>query len=216
MERCTELEVMDDVEQARWFNQASRKYSEDAFINWYKEYCGVTSGKIIDLGSGPGKYLIRMASEFPNTTYVGYDASEPMNIIANRNINDYKLLDRIEVKTSLFDNITDTANCVVSSGTLHHSHDPISFWKNVKRIATGNVFVMDLVRPTSELIVNNIVELFVKENNNSFKNDFYNSLKAAFTEQEIKHQLQEVGLDLTVTIKGEPSSVQIALIHGTI
>jgi cyclopropane fatty-acyl-phospholipid synthase-like methyltransferase len=207
---------MDDIEQANWFNQASRKYSEDAFINWYKEYCSVTSGKFIDLGSGPAKYLIRMANEFPNTSYVGYDASEPMNNIANKNIRDSNLSDRIKIETKMFSEINDTADCVVSSGTLHHSHDPISFWKNVKRIATGHVFVMDLIRPDSDEIVNNIVKFFVKENNDSFKNDFYNSLKAAFTEKEIKDQLQEVGLNLSVTIKGDPSSVQIVLIHGTI
>ncbi len=216
MERIPEKEIMDDAVGASGFDNANRKYSEDAFINWYKEYCNVDQGNIIDLGVGPGKYLIKMCEEFPNTTYIGYDASKAMLDIANNNIRNAGLEDRILVKQSFFNDITETSNCVISSGTLHHQHDPLDFWKTIKRIATKNLFIMDIVRPSSTSHARQIVEYLAKDQNEYFKTDFYNSLCAAFTVNEIKSQLDVAGLNLTVTVKGSPDQIEIVLVHGVL
>lgn len=212
--RIPEKEIMDDIEQAINFDNAQRKYSEDAFVLWYKEFCNIQSGTIVDLGSGPAKYLIRMSNEFPNTNYIGYDASDAMIQLARSNINAAGLSERITIKKSLFKNIQEQAECVISSGTLHHAHDPIEFWTAIKRMNPKHIFVMDLIRPKFREQAEDVVNKFAKTENNSFRTDFYNSLCAAFTADEMKSQLEQVGLSLSVNIKGEPDYVQIAIIHG--
>jgi cyclopropane fatty-acyl-phospholipid synthase-like methyltransferase len=137
-----------------------------------------------------------------------------MTDLANQNISKANLSNRIRVEQSYFADITERFNCVISSGTLHHSHDPLSFWSCIKRIAQGRVFVMDLIRPNSELMVDYIVNTLASGESNTFKTDFVNSLKAAFTLEEIQQQLDTLGLSFTVTVKGDPSFVQIAIIHG--
>lgn len=219
MLRVTEPEIMDDIDQVIGFDNAKRDYSEDAFINWYKEYCNITSGTIVDLGCGPAKYLIRMCLEFPDISIIGIDGSKNMINTATKNINIKKLENRITLLESTFNNITDIkTSCIVSSGTLHHVHDPSIFWNAVKRIAKPNcsVFVMDLVRPDNIDIATNVVSTMAGDENESFKNDFLNSLKAAFTKKEIEEQLTTEGINLKVSIQGDPNFVQIALIHGNL
>jgi SAM-dependent methyltransferase len=214
MKRQTEPEIMEDLQQAIHFSDARRKYSEDAFVYWYKEYCNVGSGIVADLGCGPAKYLIRLCNEYPDISFVGYDASKAMIDLARENIEQAGLSHRIEVRQLYFTDISDQFNCVISSGTLHHSHDPLLFWNSIKRISTGDVFVMDLVRPNAEHLVDTIVKTSASNENLSFQRDFTNSLKAAFTIEEIIEQLDSVGLSLTVTTKGNPSFIEIALVHG--
>ena len=219
MLRVTEPEIMDDDDQVIGFDNAKRDYSEDAFINWYKEYCNITSGTIVDLGCGPAKYLIRMCLEFPDISIIGVDGSKNMIDTATKNINIKKLENRITLFESKFNDIKDIkTNCVVSSGTLHHVHDPSIFWNTVKRIATPNcsVFVMDLIRPDNIDIANNVVSKMAGNENQSFKNDFLNSLKASFTKKEIEDQLINAEIDLKVSIQGDPNFVQIVLIHGNL
>lgn len=214
MKRQTEPELMDDYDQSLYFSEARRKYSEDAFVYFYKQHFGVTSGTVVDLGCGPGKYLIRLCEEFPNINLIGYDASQPMIELANKNIEQSNLLDRIEIRKSLFNDIEGKFDCVISSGTLHHSHNPLEFWQSVKQISTGKIFVMDLIRPEKEELVHAIVKHFANDEHPSFRNDFTNSLKAAFTKEEIEEQLKEVGLNLNVSVYGTPDVVQIVIIHG--
>jgi cyclopropane fatty-acyl-phospholipid synthase-like methyltransferase len=214
MERQTEPEIMEDFQQATSFSDARRKYSEDAFVYWYKDYCNVSTGVIADLGCGPAKYLIRLCNEYPDISFVGYDASKAMIDLARENIEQAGLSHRIDVRQSYFTDISDQFNCVISSGTLHHSHNPLNFWNTIKRIATGDIFIMDLVRPTEEYLVDRIVSTTAPNENLSFQRDFTNSLKAAFTIKEISEQLNSAGLSLTVTTKGDPSFIEIVLIHG--
>jgi hypothetical protein len=60
------------------------------------------------------------------------------------------------------------------------------------------MLVMDLVRPDSPLEAREIVERVSAQEDPILKEDFYNSLCAAFTVDEVRAQLRVAGLSLQV------------------
>lgn len=216
--RVTEPELMTDLNHVEGFSNAVREQSTDAFIYLYRVLCNTGNQKIIDLGSGPGKYLIRFAQEFPNTTIIGYDGSVEMVELANQNIKAAGLDHRVAVKHSVFADIPVTdCDCIISSGTLHHSHDPLSFWDSVKRIAKPNtqIYIMDMLRPATEEKVTSIVNALANKENAYFKKDLYNSLKAAFTKQEIDDQLKHANLPLKSIVTSHDEFGELVFLKGT-
>ena len=92
---------------------------------------------------------------------------------------------------------------VVSNSLLHHLHDPGVLWNTVKHAGRrgARVVVMDLFRAGSPAAAADIVARYAGAEPEVLRNDFYNSLLAAFTPDEVRAQLGAAGLDhFTVTI----------------
>jgi hypothetical protein len=71
---------------------------------------------------------------------------------------------------------------------------------------------MDLVRPVNVLVAKNIVDILAEDENEKFKFDYYNSLLAAFSPEELAEQVE--GTDLQLVIEGDPNFLQVAIIYG--
>jgi trans-aconitate methyltransferase len=197
MQRCLEPELMLDDEQVKAFVEGSKDYGIDGFLYLYKKYAGLIKGKVVDLGSGPGQYIDALSKEYSDLEVVGYDGSPAMvNLSSN-------------VTLSNIYNVVDTADLVMSTNTLHHIHNPEKFWNVAKTIAP-NVFVMDLVRPPNEETANAIVGTFAKNDSDIFKQDYYNSLCAAFSVEELQDQIKDTNLQLSI----EGDFLQVAVIYG--
>ena len=134
---------------------------------------------------------------------------------ANSLIEKNKLEERITIKNLLFENITENNFDVsMSSLSLHHQSDPLTFWNIVKRVTKndGYVFIMDLIRPESEASADNIVQIYAASEHLLFQQDYKNSLLSSFTIPEIQHQLIMSDLShLTIEDMG-----QVVLIYGKI
>jgi SAM-dependent methyltransferase len=96
-------------------------------------------------------------------------------------------------------------DAVVSKDMLHHLPDPHVLWGEIPRLAAPGavVQVMDLIRPTSPVEAREIVERVARREHPLLKEDFYNSLCAAFTIEEVRAQLRAVDLALTVEHAGD-------------
>ena len=94
---------------------------------------------------------------------------------------------------------------VLSKDFLHHLPDPVALWYEIRRLARPGAFVcvMDLCRPDTTSVAHQIVESVAADDPEVLKTDFYNSLLAAFTPDEILKQLQTADLDLNVTLWGD-------------
>ena len=90
-----------------------------------------------------------------------------------------------------------TYEVILSNSFLHHLHDPTVLWRCVRRHAkTGTlVFITDLFRPASRARAKALVRKYSHAEPSILKRDFYNSLLAAFTPDEIMEQLAEAKLD---------------------
>jgi trans-aconitate methyltransferase len=161
------------------------------------------------LGTGTGEYLLALENKYPKLIITGFDGSEPMVQIAQGLVELHS--SSVRVRHRSFKDIDEKANCVISTNTLHHMHDPYIFWDCVKKIAP-KIFVMDLIRPNSISIASNIVDVFAHNESNEFKSDYYNSLLAAFSPKELQEQIK--GTNLQLIVEGDPNSLQVAVIYG--
>ena len=90
------------------------------------------------------------------------------------------------------------------------------FWEQVKCLAKAEmvVYVMDLSRPQTKQRARDIVESVSGQEHPLLKQDFYDSLLAAFTVGEIRAQLREASLALEAAQVSERHLLVKGLIRG--
>lgn len=210
MLRIVEPELMLDSDQVISFAKGKKDYSIEGFISAYKKYVNFESGTIVDLGSGTGEYLVALEKEFPNLKIFGYDGSSSMTNYAKQYVQEQKSF--VEVNCLEFKYILQKADCVVSTNTLHHLHDPKVFWEAVKRVS-NRCLIMDIVRPDTNEQAELIVEQYANNEPELFKQDFYNSLLAAFSLEELVEQISDTQLKVDM-IPGRFNTLKSFIVHG--
>lgn len=202
MKRIPEPELMSDEEQAVAYANADFEEPHNHFIELLKESVGnvlTESGLAVDLGCGAADISIRFARAFPNYRVEGIDASAAMLAEARKALSGVNLEQRISLNQAYLQESSlahKDYSIIICNALLHHLHDPSVLW-NVIKTAKNNppVFIMDLMRPETDEQVYKLVEEYAGNEPLILKKDFRNSLKAAFTLEEVKLQLNEAGLE---------------------
>ena len=199
MDRILEPELMDDRVQAEAYAAADFSVENQGFVERFREYFpDFTQGQVFDLGCGPGDIPVRFAKAFPGCRIIGIDASRPMIDLAERVITEAGLTDRVSVRCERFQDLAgaNQADAVISNSLLHHLPNPLQFWHKLRSfVKPGSpVLVMDLLRPDSPEKAQAIVDQYAKGAPDILRRDFYNSLLAAFTEDEVTAQLARMNL----------------------
>jgi len=215
MERVLESELMDDelqsIAYARADFSASNQFFVDGFINDFPQRLRTA----VDIGCGPGDVMIRLARALPDLHITAIDASAPMIALARGAVMTEGASDRIELVQGYVPGVALQAHsfdAVLSKDLLHHVPDPSVLWKEVARLGRPGavVYVMDLVRPPTREEAHRIVDRVAAREDPILREDFYNSLCAAFTVDELREQVAAAGLDLEV----RQASDRHALISG--
>jgi 2-polyprenyl-3-methyl-5-hydroxy-6-metoxy-1,4-benzoquinol methylase len=206
MERIPEPELMDEPEQALAYANADFSEPHQFFVECFQRvFPGLNvTGKVLDLGCGPGDISIRFARAHPACTIHGIDGAEAMLEQGRRLIEQHRLQSRIELYRARLP--AETAplghyDAIISNSLLHHLHDPGVMWNAIKQYsAPGSpLLVMDLQRPADRLQARHLVEQYAASEPEVLQRDFYHSLCAAFTPTEVLRQLHHAGLEyLTV------------------
>ena len=208
MKRIIEPELMSDKEQAAAYANANFEEPHNHFVELLSLSMGENFpefGNVIDLGTGAADIAIRFASNYPCFEVDAIDGSCAMIDEGKKAIDKVRLNDRINLIHSSIQDITLAEKeyaIVFSNSLLHHLHDPMVLWKLIKN-AKGNplVFIMDLMRPKNIQKIDELVHEYAGNEPEILQKDFKNSLKAAFTPEEVVLQLQDIGLDrLKVTV----------------
>jgi cyclopropane fatty-acyl-phospholipid synthase-like methyltransferase len=199
MNRTLEPELMDDPEQALVYARADFEKENQGFVDRFREYFPeFTEGHILDLGCGPGDIPLRFARAFPACRITGVDASEPMVRLAEETVREAGLSNRITFRCERFQDFAgaNVVDAAISNSLLHHVPNPLQFWHKLRlAVKPGSpVLVMDLLRPDSSEEAQAIVERYASGAPGILRRDFYNSLLAAFTEDEIGAQLAQMNL----------------------
>jgi ubiquinone/menaquinone biosynthesis C-methylase UbiE len=210
MLRIPEPELMCSIEQVEAFQQGDKTYSIRAFLEQWDKFVFEDTGSVIDLGSGTADYLIALSQKYPKLSITGYDASEVMVEKARSNVKDYP----IQIFCSHFDNIYDSADVVISTNTLHHQTDTEMFWKTASRLGK-KILVTDILRPENVETAKLIVQQYADKEPFIFQQDFYNSLLAAFTEDEILEQIKNYDLKIE-TVTGRFGTLKTVIVHGNL
>jgi ubiquinone/menaquinone biosynthesis C-methylase UbiE len=204
MDRVLEPELMDGGDQAAAYAVADFRDVNQAFVDRFQEiFSDFTRGRIADLGCGPADIPIRLCRALSGVAVTAVDGSKAMLAHAASAVSAAKLQDRIELIQGYIPGaLGDRAgfDAVVSNSLLHHLPDPSVLWNEIARIGRKGaaVLVVDLMRPSSKDAAQKIVDTYAKDERPILKTDFFNSLCAAFTLEEVQAQLARARLSLEV------------------
>ena len=219
MDRTLEPELMDDPEQALIYARADFEQENQGFVDRFREYFpDFSEGHVVDFGCGPGDIPIRFARVFPSCRIIGVDASAPMVRLAEAAVQQAGLSDRITFRCERFQDLAgvSVADAAISNSLVHHVRNPLQFWHQVRLIVKPGspVLVMDLLRPDSPEEAQAIVDRYAAQEPEILRRDFYHSLLAAFTEDEVAAQLAEMNLSrLMVDVPDDRHWVVGGIIH---
>jgi trans-aconitate methyltransferase len=217
MERQLEPELMEDPDQVEAYAGADFSIPHNDFIERIRRFIDRTyfNGSALDLGCGPGDITFRFARAFPFCRIDAVDGSRPM--IERARASAGSLVPRIRFIHGKLPFVTlpqQNYEIIFSNSLLHHLPDSQILWRSIKTYSRPGtrVAVMDLLRPDSIQAARSLVEAYAGEEPNILQRDFYHSLLAAFSLEEIKAQLIRADLRLNL----EQISDRHVFIKGTL
>ena len=208
MKRTPEPELMEIPSQVKAYADADFSRSDSMVVKGLEQYLK-KAGKIlnkndliVDVACGPGNIAERVAKHWPLVRVVGIDGSKEMLNQAEKKLSKsftnnltYELIEINSIACG--DTSFQTkADVLVSNSALHHFHDPYRFWDALKKLGKNKCIHIhrDLIRPNS---IDKALEIKEKHLSNApeiLRKDFYASLKASFTVDEVNEQLVNAGL----------------------
>jgi len=207
--RVLEPELMDDERQSIAYAKADFSASNQLFVDGFVRDFPGHLRHAVDIGCGPGDVVIRLARAASDIHITAIDGS---NRCTRQREHRLRAIDRGDVnvrgRVRLVEGYVPgvalpdrSYDAILSKDLLHHLPDPSALWKEVVRLGqTGAaVYVMDLVRPLTTGDAHCIVDTVAANEDPILREDFYNSLCAAFTIDEVAGQLRAATLDLRVT-----------------
>jgi ubiquinone/menaquinone biosynthesis C-methylase UbiE len=217
MERILEPELMDDEQQSIAYAKADFSTSNQLYVDSLIRDFPTHLRAVVDIGCGPADVVIRLAKAAPQAAITAIDGSAPMIALGRTAARAAGVDDRLTLLQTRIPGPpppSQSFDAVLSKDLLHHLPDPRVLWNEVKRLGRRDaaVYVMDLVRPASEETARAMVKEGAGSEDPVLQHDFYRSLLAAFTMDEVRAQVTAAGLDLTVA----PIGVRHMLIKGTL
>lgn len=199
--RVPEPELMDTVEQARAYAAADFTEPHEAFVVRFGErFPEYRSGRVLDLGCGPADVTVRFARAYPHVRVHGVDGAPAMLDEARRLLRTADVGDRVSLELVRLPSpaLTGAAyDAVISNSLLHHLADARVLWATVASTARDGapVFVMDLCRPVNTDAAYDLVDRYAAGESPVLRDDFFRSLCAAYTTDEVQAQLVDAGLE---------------------
>lgn len=219
MQRIPEPELMVDNEQAAAYAQADFEAPHSRFITLFQETFPDWHGRghILDLGCGPGDIARRFALAYPDCDVDGVDGAAAMLAVGKIAIeSDPACAGRIRLVQACLPHDRPPRpdyDAVISNSLLHHLHEPAVLWQAVAAYAKPGapVFIIDLMRPETREEARRLTDLYTQGEPDVLRRDFFNSLLAAFTVEEIQEQLRQAGL---AHLKVRAISDRHIMVHG--
>ncbi|MGD8464510.1 MAG: class I SAM-dependent methyltransferase [Anaerolineae bacterium] len=152
-ERVVCHEGLDEPQVAQAFNRIAT-LPQMRLLRWFVARRAVAmtqAGQAVDLGSGPGHLVIKLAQAAPDLMVTGIDLSDEMLAEAERYARRSGLEDRITFKRGNVAQIPfpdSSLDLVVSTLSLHHWSDPVGVLDEIVRVLRpgGSFLVFDLRR----------------------------------------------------------------------
>ncbi|MEA2736599.1 MAG: hypothetical protein QOE14_3050 [Humisphaera sp.] len=198
MHRQPEPELMDHPAEAQAYAAADFSDVNAAFVDRLLSLTwNLNVARCVDLGSGPGDIVIRLAQQRPLWHIDAVDAAEPMIALARVAVAQAGVtnvrLHHVDAKQT---KLAAGYDVIFSNSLLHHLPDPLPMWQEIRRLARPGtiVLVRDLVRPASYDLAEEIVEQYAGRESVALKQEYYRSLLSAFTPAEMRDQLEQAGL----------------------
>ena len=201
MPRQPRREVMDEPRSAEAYATSDFSEVNQAFVDRLFELTGPAKAvRVIDLGTGPGDIPLRILRARPDWRIVALEASPPMLDYAKKSARSAGVTTGIhwfqaDAKGSGLPG--RSFDVVFSNSILHHISETELVWEEVKRVGKRGalVFFRDLARPATPADAYGIVDTYGGVGTEVMRREYYDSLLAAYTVDEVRAQLDEAGLE---------------------
>lgn len=201
MERVPEPDLMNGQAQVLAYSEADFAEPHEQFVEAFRRVFAHLDvrGVVADLGCGPADVTVRFARAFPRCRIEGIDGAPRMLAEGRRRIAREGLSERVTLMEGYLPDtgtLREDYAAVISNSLLHHLKDPHTLWATIGRITRPGtpVLVMDLMRPQTREAAAALVEQYAAGEPDVLREDFYNSLCAAYRPAEVQAQLAAAGL----------------------
>jgi ubiquinone/menaquinone biosynthesis C-methylase UbiE len=194
-------ELMDEAEHARAYAAADFADVNQAFVDRFRAtFPELSAGRVVDLGCGPADIPLRLSRALPAVEIFAVDGARAMLELGRDAVTSAALGDRVRLIAGGLPCLPfgdHRFDACISNSLLHHLRRPEALWSEARRIGQHGapLFVMDLYRPATRREARELVERAAGDESPVLKQDFYNSLLAAFTVEEVRAQLDAAELD---------------------
>lgn len=201
MKRVPEPDLMNDAEQALAYAQADFEQPHKYFMELFQQQFPQlqVAGLVLDLGCGPGDISWRFARAYSQCHVDAVDGAAAMlkhgqELMAQQGMQARVSLHHCYLPDDALP--SDDYSVIISNSLLHHLKDAQILWQLIARYAASGaaIFIMDLLRPESCERAQALVAEYAADEPDILRQDFYHSLLAAYTVEEIKEQLLLSGL----------------------
>lgn len=196
MERTLEPEAMDDAHEVEAYEAMDHRAVNGAFVERLVELGA--SGYCLDIGTGNGLIPLAVVDRLPEAVCVGVDLSQAMIDAAMRHRTVSHAANRVTFKRTdgkrlPFDD--GEFDVVFSNSLVHHLDNPVPFLREAWRVLRpgGVLLIRDLFRPTDEAAVESLVTEHAANDDDFGKQLLRQSLMAAFTPDELRAIVNELG-----------------------
>jgi ubiquinone/menaquinone biosynthesis C-methylase UbiE len=194
---------MDRSDEAAAYAEADFCEVNEAFIERLLELAGpADSMRVCDLGTGPADIPLRLARRRPAWQLTAVDIAPAMLDLARQALRQAGLERSVELVLADAKHLTAALplggfDAVISNSILHHVSDVRAYWQQAAALAGKNAlfFHRDLARPDSEAQARQIVQQYATDATTLLQEEYYRSLLAAYTPEEVRMQLHRAGLD---------------------
>lgn len=192
--RVPEPEVMDHADEVEAYASAAAQTHLDAIDDTFVEHAlrllgGCAEGRALDIGTGPGQIVRKLARRLPGWRFVGVDRSSNMVAQAEKDSRAQELRGRVEFRVSdgnRLDFPDATFDFVMCNSVLHHLAEPQRVLAEIHRVARPGaaILIRDLRRP-SRLAFPLHVRWHGRRYSGLMYKLFCDSVRAAYTPAEV-------------------------------
>ena len=202
MERIPEPELMNDLAQVLAYSNADFEAAHQSVIDNFSQIFpnNLLIQNVLDLGCGSGDVTVRFAQRYTHCEIDAVDGAEEMLkqariLIKKKSLDDRITLHHQQLPNCIFEN--EPYDAIISNSLLHHLHEPKHLWSIIKQYATDStaIYICDLLRPDTKQEASELVGQYANKEPEILRKDFYNSLLAAFTPDEVRVQIDNANLD---------------------
>jgi ubiquinone/menaquinone biosynthesis C-methylase UbiE len=203
--RVPEAEVMDDSGEVEAYSSAAGQAYLDRLDGTFVEQAvsllkGSERGRALDIGTGPGQIVVKLARRLTRWKFTGVDRSPNMIAQALKNLEAAgpALAGRVEFQVADGNRLPfpdASFDLVMCNSVLHHFAEPEKLLAEIARLAgpDGAILLRDLRRP-GRLVHPFHVRWYGRHYSGLMYKLYCDSVRAAYTAPELEHMLDSAAL----------------------
>ncbi len=204
-EAITDMPELSMEELNEEFKKRMKEYRNFVKFILYELFVKDNS-QVLEIGPGPGWITIIMAQENPTLKITGLEISEDMIRVANKNVEEEGVKDRIVFlhgdATNMFQLKDNSFDVIITHDSLHHWDNPIRVFNEIARVIKPNgIFCVGDGRRDIGLgakVIFNIAKLMISKEISYY---WKTSIMAGYTPEEIRNILDQTDLKNKYEIK---------------